>query len=78
MLKGILLRIIIYSLCAYIFHISWKMTFEPTRYENAIYSTKALFYSPFGLIASLVYPITDIIILVRDLLKSKNNNDNPK
>tara|TARA_R110002051_G_scaffold45354_1_gene91320 strand:- start:45767 stop:45931 length:165 start_codon:yes stop_codon:yes gene_type:complete len=54
------------------------MTFEPTRYENAIYSTKALFYSPFGLIASLVYPITDIIILVRDLLKSKNNNDNPK
>ncbi|TCK68539.1 hypothetical protein DFQ05_0047 [Winogradskyella wandonensis] len=71
--EEILLRLIVYPFCAFIFYLSWEMTFEPTHYPLEINNFKAKFYGPIGLIFSLIYPVTDILIGLKKLFKKNDN-----
>lgn len=51
------------------------MTFESTNYHLEIYNLRATIHGPVGLLFSLLYPITDILIGLKKLFKK---NDNPK
>lgn len=73
LIKEILLRLPIYPFCAFLFYLSWKMTFGPTFYPLEINNFKAKTCGPLGFVFSLVYPTTDILIGIKKL-----KNDNPK
>ncbi|WP_386131428.1 hypothetical protein [Winogradskyella litorisediminis] len=71
MTKEILLRLIIYPFYALLFYGFWQMTFESANRAIDIYDTKAKLVGPIGLIFSLIYPVTDILIGLKKLFKKK-------
>lgn len=75
MLKEVLIRILIYPFCMFLFYWFWQMTFEDRYYPEELYNFRAKIYGPIGLIFSTIYPVTDILIGIKKLLKK---NDNPK
>lgn len=73
MLKNFIIRLLAYPFCLFLFYFSLNMVFDTPNYSNSIYIGKAKFYGILGLLFSLIYPISDIVILTRDYIKKRNS-----
>ena len=71
-LKNILLRIIVYPFCVFLFILSYYMVFDNSYSPGSLYDSRAILYGVGGLFFAPVYPIVDIIILIKTLFKKKS------
>ena len=69
-MKKNLIRLLAYSFCIRIFYLSYQMVFVTTNYPNPIYIGKAHFYGALGLLFSLIYPISDIAITIKEYINN--------
>jgi hypothetical protein len=48
------------------------MLFGPANYDYSFLNGKQKFSGFFGIIASFIYPLSDVAILIRDLIKKED------
>ncbi|WP_299679287.1 hypothetical protein [uncultured Dokdonia sp.] len=69
--KNILLRIVVYPFCAFLFIFSYQLVFGDNDYANPTQEAKAILHGVVGLLFAPVYPVVDSIILIKTFLKKK-------
>ena len=50
------------------------MVFDPRYDEDSIYYGRSVFFGAAGMVMVLIYPVSDIAILIRDYRKKKRNS----
>ncbi len=74
MIRNILTRLVLYPTCILLFILAFKMVFDPRYDKDSIYYGRSVFFGAAGMVMVLIYPVSDIAILIRDYRKKKRNS----